>query len=124
MLYGARLLFDEVNLNLLPGNRYGLVGANGTGKTTFLKLLAGEETPSLGEIITQKNMSIGFLKQDQFKYEHDLVVNVVIQGKRKLWQAMQEKEELLKAGAFTEKMGIRLGELEELVTFKCLIRWI
>lgn len=115
MLYGARLLFDEVNLNLLPGNRYGLVGANGTGKTTFLKLLAGEETPSLGEMVTQKNISIGFLKQDQFRYENDRVVDVVIQGKQKLWEAIQEKERLLKAESFTEQVGIRLGELEELI---------
>ncbi len=115
MHYGARLLFDEVNLNLLKGNRYALVGANGTGKSTFLRLLAGDDTPSLGEIIVSKKASVGFLKQDQFRYEKNTVVEVVLQGKYKLWEALQEKEALLLANTFDEKVGLRLAELEEII---------
>src|SRR5476649_617873 len=109
MHYAAKLLFDEVNLNLLPGNRYSLVGANGTGKTTFLRLLAGDDTPSLGEIIVAKQASIGFLKQDQFRYENNTVLEVVLQGKPVLWQALQEKEKILSNDTLDEKAGHRLA---------------
>jgi len=115
MHYGARLLFDEVNINLLPDCRYGLVGANGTGKSTFLRLLSQDDSPSLGEIIVANQASIGFLKQDQFKYEKNTVIETVLQGKQKLWEALQEKEQLLLAETLTEKIGLRLGELEETI---------
>ncbi len=115
MHYGAKLLFDEVNLNLLKGNRYGLVGANGTGKSTFLRLLAGDDTPSLGEIMVAKDATVGFLRQDQFRYENNTVIEVVLQGKPKLWHALQEKERLLTSGNFDEKVGLRLGALEEII---------
>lgn len=115
MLYGSRLLFDDVNFNLLSENRYGIVGANGTGKSTFLKLLANNEVPSLGDIITSKQAKIGWLKQDQFKYENDSIIDVVVQGKAALWSALQEKEDLLNLGEFDEKIGYRLGHLEETI---------
>lgn len=115
MHYGTKLLFDEVNLNLLPGNRYSLVGANGTGKSTFLKLLAGDDTPSLGEIIVAKQSSIGFLKQDQFRYENNTVLEVVLQGKPALWQALQEKEKILSQEMLDEKAGHRLAVLEDVI---------
>ncbi len=115
MHYGARLLFDEVNLNLLQGNRYSLVGANGTGKSTFLRLLSGEESPSLGEIMVVKDASVGFLRQDQYRYEENTVIEVVLQGKAKLWAALREKEKLLNSGEFDEKIGLRLGALEEII---------
>ncbi len=115
MHYGAKLLFDEVNLSLLKGNRYSLVGANGTGKSTFMRLLAGDDTPSLGEIIVAKQATLGFLKQDQFKYENNTVLEVVLQGKPKLWQALQEKEQILAAELLDDKAGLRLGELEDII---------
>lgn len=115
MLYGARLLFDDVNMNLTGNNRYGVVGANGTGKSTFLRLLAGDETPSMGDITAAKRSEIGFLKQDQFRYENDTPIDVVLQGKPKLWSALQEKEALLAANTFDEKTGYRLGDLEEII---------
>jgi ATPase subunit of ABC transporter with duplicated ATPase domains len=115
MHYGAKLLFDEVNLNLLPGNRYSLVGANGTGKSTFLRLLAGDDTPSLGEIIVAKQAQVGFLKQDQFRYENNTVLEVVLQGKPALWDALQEKEKILRQDTLDEKAGHRLAVLEDII---------
>lgn len=112
MTFGARLLFDEVNLNLLSGNRYGLVGANGTGKSTFMKLLAREEEPALGEITISRSARIGWLKQDQFRYEDDTILHAVLRGKAKLWTAIQEKEILIRNDVWNEETGARLGELE------------
>jgi ATPase subunit of ABC transporter with duplicated ATPase domains len=115
MTFGARLLFDEVNLNLVAGNRYGLVGANGTGKSTFLKLLANEEEPALGEITISRNARMGWLKQDHFRYENDKIIHAVLRGKAELWQAIQEKEQLIENDIWTEETGSRLGELEETI---------
>lgn len=115
MLYGARLLFDDVNLNLIGNNRYGVVGANGTGKSTFLRLLAGDETPSLGDITVAKRATVGWLRQDQFQHEQETPVEVVLQGKSGLWEALQEKDTILSAEVFDEKLGYRLGELEEYI---------
>jgi ATPase subunit of ABC transporter with duplicated ATPase domains len=74
MSYGPKLLFTEVNLNLNKPNRYGLVGANGAGKSTFMRLLAGEEEAGFGEISLVKNTRIGWLKQDQFRYENTSII--------------------------------------------------
>lgn len=113
--FGERLLFGEVSFNLLPANRYGLVGANGTGKSTFLRLLAQEEHPSLGDITIASRARVGWLKQDQYKYENSTVVETVIQGKLKLWEAMQEKEKLLSQEMLDDKAGYRLAHLEETI---------
>ncbi len=115
MHYGAKLLFDQVNLNLVNRRRYGLVGANGTGKSTLLRLLTGEEAPSLGEVNFPKQAKIGWLKQDQFRYENDRVVDVVLQGKPELWAALQEKNELLTQPEWTDATGLRLAALEETI---------
>jgi ATPase subunit of ABC transporter with duplicated ATPase domains len=115
MSYGSQLLFADVTLLLTPGNRYGLVGANGTGKTTFLQLLAGQQTPLDGQIAVNKHSRLGFLKQDQFKYEDELILNVVLQGKPELWKAIQERDQLLYEKASDEKSGYRLAELEEII---------
>src|SRR5579863_10112453 len=93
--FGQKVLFHEVNLTLLPGLRYGVTGANGAGKSTFLRVLAGEETPNAGSIEKAKSTSIGILKQDHFRYEHDRVIDVVLKGDASLWAALIEKEELL-----------------------------
>lgn len=115
MLYGLRLLFDGVNLNLIGNQRYGVVGANGTGKSTFLRLLAGDETPSAGEITIGKRMQVGWLKQDQFRYEHNTSLETVLQGKPKLWAALDEKEQLLKEAVLDLQAGYRLAALEEII---------
>lgn len=114
-LFGAKLLFAEVNLILNKGNRYGLVGANGAGKSTFLKLLAKEEEPSSGEINVAKRSKIGWLKQDQFKYENVSIINTVIAGKQELWQAICEKEEILSHDSLSDEMGYRIGDLEQII---------
>ncbi len=115
MSYGPKLLFTEVNLNLNKPNRYGLVGANGAGKSTFMRLLAQEEEAGLGEISLVKNTRIGWLKQDQFRYENTSIINTVIAGKEELWNALQRKEIILAKDEITEKDGFELGELEEII---------
>lgn len=114
MDYGKKSLFQAVNLILLPSQRYGIVGANGAGKSTFLKILASEEAPSDGSVEKAKNLSIGMLKQDHFRYEDNRLIDVVIRGNTVLWDALMEKEELFSKPHFTEKDGYRLSELEEI----------
>jgi ATPase subunit of ABC transporter with duplicated ATPase domains len=115
MVYGNKLLFNEVDLILNTNTRYALVGANGAGKTTLMRLVAGEETPSDGSIQIPKDATMGWLKQDQFRYEDTRIVDVVIGGKPLLWEAMVEKEKLLQGDDWDEKNINRLGELEETI---------
>lgn len=113
MAYGEKLLFYDVNLILSANRRYALVGANGAGKSTFLKLLTGAEQPIEGTLSIPKAASIGWLKQDQFRYENTRISDIVIQGKPALWQALQEKDTLLQRDLNNEKNLSRLGKLEE-----------
>ncbi|MFY9590119.1 ABC-F family ATP-binding cassette domain-containing protein [Rickettsia endosymbiont of Halotydeus destructor] len=115
MSYGAKILFTDVNLHIKKGNRYGLVGANGAGKTTFFKVLLREEEPAFGEINISRNSKIGCLKQDQFRYENTLIIDTVIAGKEELWNALQEKNKLLEKVECDEETGFRLGELEQII---------
>jgi ATPase subunit of ABC transporter with duplicated ATPase domains len=112
MSYGSKILFTDANLNLNSGFRYGLVGANGAGKSTLLKLLIGDETPSLGDVSMKKNARIGCMKQDQYIYENELIINSVIAGKANLWSAIKEKEEILSKSEISDDDGYRLAELE------------
>jgi len=95
--YGARTLFEGVSLQLGETERYGLVGANGSGKSTFLRILAGEVAPTEGEVVVPKRARIGMLSQDHFAYEDVPILEVVVMGNRPLWNAMREKEEVLAA---------------------------
>lgn len=115
MAYGQKLLFLDVNLNLNPDSCYALVGANGCGKSTFFKLVTGEEEASSGEITIPKDASIGWLKQDQFRYENTPIRDIVLQGKPKLWGALKERAALLDSETWDDKMGYRLGDLEEII---------
>jgi ATPase subunit of ABC transporter with duplicated ATPase domains len=115
MEYGRKSLFQKVDLILLPSQRYGIVGANGTGKSTLLKILSGEEPASNGSVEKAKSLSIGILKQDHFRYEENRLIDVVIRGNTKLWQALCEKDDLFAKEDFTEKDGYRLSELEETI---------
>ncbi|MEY3197451.1 MAG: hypothetical protein RLZZ59_822 [Pseudomonadota bacterium] len=115
MSYGAKLLFADVNLNLNPRDRYGLVGANGAGKSTFLKLLLKEEDPSLGEVNISKNSRIGALRQDQFRFEEVDIIDCVIAGKEALWEALKEKEQLIERDVWDDESGMRIAELEHII---------
>lgn len=115
MEFGQKSLFQDVNLILLPPQRYGVVGANGTGKSTFLKILAGEEPANSGSVEKAKSITIGILKQDHFRYEENRIIDVVIRGNTRLWDALSEKEALFQKETFTEKDGYRLSELEEII---------
>jgi ATPase subunit of ABC transporter with duplicated ATPase domains len=112
--FGPQVLFEGVAFQLNPGNRYGLVGANGSGKSTFLKVLAGEEPASDGLISIPKRLRLGVLRQDHFRYEHERILDVVMMGHAEVWQAMKEKEELL-ARADADFDGDRYAELEDFI---------
>jgi len=113
--FGQKSLFQDVNLILQPNQRYGITGANGAGKSTFLKCLAGEETANQGNVEKSKNLSIGILKQDHFRYETESVINVVIHGNAALSKALAEKESLLNKPQLNETDGYRLAALEEII---------
>lgn len=110
--FGKRTLFEDVNLKFTDGNCYGIIGANGAGKSTFLKLLSKELDTTSGEIIVDKNARISVLKQDHYAYEEERVIDVVLMGNAKLYQIMKEKEELYSHTEFSEEDGMRLAELE------------
>ena len=110
--YGTRLLFTDVDITFTTDQRYGLVGINGTGKSTFLKILAGEIDSSSGDIIIEKNKRMSFLKQDHFAYEEISVLNVVMMGHEKLYEIMQKKDALYSKSEFTEEDGMIAAELE------------
>ena len=110
--YGGRALFENVNVKFTPGNCYGLIGANGTGKSTFLKILAGDIEPSKGEVLITPGERMAVLKQDHFAYDAYEVIQTVIMGHKRLFEIMQAKEEIYAHEDFTEEDGIRIAELE------------
>lgn len=110
--FSGRLLYDEVNLKFTPGNCYGIIGANGAGKSTFLKLLSGHLEPTTGTISIGTNERISSLNQNHFAFEDFTVMSTVIQGHAKLYEIMQEKDVLYAKADFTEEDGVRAGELE------------
>ena len=110
--FGKRTLFEDVNIKFTAGNCYGLIGANGAGKSTFLKLLSGEIETTSGEVIVSKGERISTLKQNHYAYEDYTVMNTVIMGNAKLYNIMKEKEELYSHTEFTDADGMRLAELE------------
>lgn len=110
--FGKRVLFDNVNIKFTEGNCYGLIGANGSGKSTFLKVLSKEIDTTTGEIIVNNKERISTLKQDHNLYNDYKVIDVVIMGNSKLYDIMKKKEELYNKEVFTEKDGILLGNLE------------
>ncbi|MCZ7649926.1 MAG: ATP-binding cassette domain-containing protein [Thermoanaerobaculia bacterium] len=112
--FGADLLFERVSLQLNPGCRYGLVGANGSGKSTFLRILAGDEPASDGTVAIARRLRVGVLRQDHFRYEQDRILDVAMMGRRDVYDALVAREELL-ARADVEFDAERYAELEELV---------
>jgi ATPase subunit of ABC transporter with duplicated ATPase domains len=112
--YGAKKLFEDVNVNFTPGKRYGLTGPNGAGKSTFMKILAGDLEPETGGFVSRPEKT-SVLRQDQFAYEDVRVLDVVLRGNKKLWATMVEKEQLLALPEITDAQGERLGELEMII---------
>ena len=109
---GKKALFEDVNIKFTEGNCYGLIGANGAGKSTFLKIMTGEIEPSKGEIIITPGQRLSFLKQDHFQYDQYVVLDTVIMGNERLYEIMKEKEEIYAKEDFTEEDGIKASELE------------
>jgi ATPase subunit of ABC transporter with duplicated ATPase domains len=113
MRYGSKVLFEDVTTTFSPGRRYGLTGPNGAGKSTFMKLLTGELAPQKGSVTRPRK--IGVLRQDQFAFDAFRVVDTVIMGNARLWQALEERERLYAKADMTDEDGMRLGELEAVV---------
>ena len=111
--FGKRVLFEDVNIKFTKGNCYGLIGANGAGKSTFIKVLSGEIEPSKGEISIEKGKRLSILKQNHFEYEEFSVMDTVIMGNLELYKIMKEKEVLYAKPDFDEADGIKAAELEE-----------
>ncbi len=110
--FAGRILFDEVNVKFTPGNCYGLIGANGAGKSTFLKILSGEIESSTGAVHRDKKLRLSFLKQDQNAYDEYTVLETVLMGNQDLYRVMKEREALYAKEDFTEADGVLSGELE------------
>ena len=110
--YGDRVLFKDVNIKFAPGNCYGVIGANGAGKSTFLKILSGEISADTGEISIGAGERMAVLEQDQFKFDQYTVLDTVIMGYQKLYDVMTEKNAVYEKADFTEADGIRASELE------------
>lgn len=110
--YGDRKLFEDVNIKFTPGNCYGLIGANGAGKSTFLKILSGEIEPQTGSVHLGPGERLAVLKQNHFEYEAVEVLKVVIMGHGRLWEVMQEKDAIYMKADFTDEDGMKAAELE------------
>lgn len=110
--YGERKLFDDVNIKFTPGNCYGLIGANGAGKSTFLKILSGEIEAQSGTVHLGPNERMAVLKQNHFEYEQEEVLKVVIMGHTRLYEVMQEKDAIYMKADFTDEDGMKAAELE------------
>lgn len=112
LAYGKRVLFDEVNINFVKGNCYGVIGANGAGKSTFLKILSGEIEPNKGVVEITPGERIAVLKQNQFEFDEQTVLNTVLMGHKKMWEVMHKKDAIYADPEATEDDYMRAGELE------------
>ena len=110
--YGTQVLFKEVNIKFTPGNCYGIIGANGAGKSTFLKILSGEIEPDTGEVVVTPGERLTTLRQDHFAFNEYRVLDTVIMGYKKLYDVMKERDEIYAKAEFSEEDGIRAAELE------------
>lgn len=111
--FGKRTLFQDVNLKFTPGNCYGVIGANGAGKSTFLRILSGDLEPTRGTVMFGPGERLSVLKQNHFAYDECTVLDTVLQGHLKLWEVMQEKNAIYMKENFSDEDGIRAAELEE-----------
>lgn len=112
MQFGAKPLFENISVKFGQGNRYGLIGANGCGKSTFMKILSGELDPSSGNVSVEPNMRVGKLRQDQFAYEEYSVVDTVIMGHEELWAVKEERDRIYSSAEMSDEDGMRVADLE------------
>ncbi|RYZ60871.1 MAG: ATP-binding cassette domain-containing protein, partial [Proteobacteria bacterium] len=110
--FGAKPLFEQVTVKFTDGNRYGLIGANGCGKSTLMKVLGGELEASVGDVVLQAGLRMGKLNQNQFAYEDQRVLDVVMQGHREMWAAMTERDRIYANPDATEDDFMRAATLE------------
>ena len=110
--FGKRVLFDEVNIKFMGDNCYGVIGANGAGKSTFLKILSGEIEPNSGQVVIEPGKRMAVLSQDHNKFDEDTALNTVMKGHQQLWSIMQEKDAIYAKPDFSEEDGIKASELE------------
>lgn len=110
--YGSQKLFEDVNLVFTPGNCYGVIGANGAGKSTFLKILSGDLEPNSGDVSVSKDTRMSVLKQDHFEYDQEKVIDAVIMGNKRLYEIMLEKDAIYAKEDFSDADGIKASELE------------
>ena len=127
MQFGGSVLFKQVDLQFTPGNCYGVIGANGAGKSTFLKILSGELEPTSGSISFKPGARLSVLKQDQNQYDAYSILDTVIMGNQHLYDIMKEKDALYEKDEFTEEDGMRASELEtvlniSMVRFSLILR--
>ncbi|MBL0146671.1 MAG: ATP-binding cassette domain-containing protein [Chitinophagaceae bacterium] len=113
LAYGKRVLFDEVNINFIKGNCYGIIGANGAGKSTFMKIISGDIEPNKGTVTITPGERMAVLNQNQFAFDEYTVLHTVMMGYAEMWTIMHEKDALYAKEDFTEADGIKAGELEE-----------
>ena len=113
LAYGKRVLFDEVNINFTKGNCYGVIGANGAGKSTFLKIISGEIEPNKGTVNITPGERMAVLAQNQFAFDEETVMNTVLMGHKKMWKVQHERDAIYAKPDFDEADGIKAGELEE-----------
>ena len=112
MQFGAKPLFENISIKFGGGNRYGLIGANGCGKSTFMKILSGDLEPSSGNVSIDPNERLGILRQDQFAYEDYTVLDTVIMGHSELWQVKQERDRFYSLPEMSEEEGMQVADLE------------
>src|SRR5487761_2237110 len=110
--FGAKPLFEQVSVKFADGNRYGLIGANGCGKSTLMKILGGDLEPSAGDVMLQAGMRLGKLNQNQFAYEDERVLDVVMRGHEQLWYAMQQRDRIYADPNSTDADYMKAAELE------------
>ncbi len=112
LTYGSRILFENVDIKFTPGHCYGLIGANGAGKSTFLRCLAGEQEPSSGRVIISKGQRLSMLRQDHFAFDESSALMTVIMGHTRLHEVMREKDAIYAKADFSDEDGTRAAELE------------
>ncbi|VAW28412.1 Bis-ABC ATPase YbiT, partial [hydrothermal vent metagenome] len=110
--YGKRVLFEDVNVKFGAGNCYGVIGANGAGKSTFLKILAGDISPNSGKVVLEPGKRMAVLRQNHFEFDEETVLNTVLRGHTVLWKIIEEKEAVYAKADFSEEDGNRAAELE------------